>query len=351
MKILIYGAGVLGSLYAAKLQAAGQEVWLLARGQRLADLQENGLILEDENTGQRTTTHLHFVDNLAPEDRYDLALVIMRKNQVNAILPALAENRRIPNVLFMVNNAAGSEAWTQALGGERVLLGFPGAGGAREGAVVRYAIARSQPTSLGELDGQTTPRLLEIAGMFEAAGFPVALQTNMDAWLKTHVALVSPVANALYMAGGDNYRLAHTRDGLVLLVRAVREGFNVLRALGIPVTPAPLQALAWIPEPLLVAGLQRWLATRSAELMLARHANAARDEMQQLADEFRALAERAHLSTPAISCLYTYLNPATPPAAESSQNIALDWNGVFIGLAVLLGLGLLLRRPRRKRCC
>ncbi len=346
MKILIYGAGVLGSLYAAKLQAVGEEVWLLARGQRLADLREQGLVLEDETTGQRTTTRLHFVDNLAPEDWYDLVIVLMRKNQVEAILPALAQNRRISTILFMVNNAAGADAWAQALGRERVLLGFPGAGGGRDGHVVRYILSRSQPTSLGELDGQITPRLQALATVFEMAGFPVALQTRMEAWLKTHVALVSPVANALYMAGGDNDRLAHTRDGLVLLVRAVREGFRVLRALGTPITPARLQLLEWMPEPLLVAFLERRLPTRQSELMLARHANAARDEMQQIADEFQVLAESANVPTPAINCLYTYINPAAPPAAENSQHIPLDWSGVWASAAVLLGLGLLWRRLR-----
>ena len=39
--------------------------------------------------------------------------------------------------------------------------------------------------------------------MFEQAGFPAATNRNMDAWLKTHVALVSPIAHALYLAGGD----------------------------------------------------------------------------------------------------------------------------------------------------
>ncbi|NMF85480.1 2-dehydropantoate 2-reductase N-terminal domain-containing protein [Nodosilinea sp. P-1105] len=36
MKILGFGAGVLGSLYAARLQEAGHEVALLALGQRYA---------------------------------------------------------------------------------------------------------------------------------------------------------------------------------------------------------------------------------------------------------------------------------------------------------------------------
>ena len=42
MRALVYGAGPLGSYYAAKLHEAGEDVTLLARGQRLADLGEHG---------------------------------------------------------------------------------------------------------------------------------------------------------------------------------------------------------------------------------------------------------------------------------------------------------------------
>ncbi len=38
MKILVYGAGNIGSLYAALLKESGQDVSILARGKRLADL-------------------------------------------------------------------------------------------------------------------------------------------------------------------------------------------------------------------------------------------------------------------------------------------------------------------------
>jgi hypothetical protein len=108
--------------------------------------------------------------------------------------------------------------------------------------------------------------------------------------------------------------------------------------------------LEWIPEPLLVGYLEWSLATRSAELMLARHANAARDEMQELADEFQALADIANVPTPAINCLYTYLNPTAPPAAEDSRYIPLDWSLLLAMLAGLVGIGLVVRWLRR-RCC
>lgn len=327
MKILCYGAGVLGSLYAARLHQAGQDVSILARGQRLADIREHGIVLEDSDTGQRTTTRVKVVVHLAPNDTYDLVVVLMQKHQITSILPALAANRHIPSILFMGNNAAGHDKLVEALGRERVLLGFPGAAGRREGHVIvtKIVSGRQQPTTFGELDGQTTPRLQQIVGAFKSAGFPVAISRNMDAWLKTHVAEVCPAALAIYMAGGDNYRLAHTRDGLALLVRAIREGYRVLRALDVPITPANHQIFDWIPEPILVALMRRLLNTKTAEIEIAGHANAARDEFKQLADEFKALARTTSVPTPAMDRLYSYLDPAVPPLPEGKAQIPLRW--------------------------
>ena len=123
MKILVYGAGVLGSLYAARLQGAGQQVSILARGQRLAEIREHGLVLEDSDTGQRTSTRVNVVRQLAPAEAYELVVVLVRKNQLSAILPVLAANRHIPSFLFMGNNAAGPDEMIRAVGRERVQRG------------------------------------------------------------------------------------------------------------------------------------------------------------------------------------------------------------------------------------
>jgi 2-dehydropantoate 2-reductase len=128
MKILFYGAGVIGSLYAAKLKKSGQEVSILAREQRLSDIRQHGIVLEDVSTGNLTTTRVNVVGQMDPEDAYDLVVVMLPKNHIPEILPILAVNRHISNVLFMVNNAAGPGEMISALGRERVLLGFPGGG-------------------------------------------------------------------------------------------------------------------------------------------------------------------------------------------------------------------------------
>jgi ketopantoate reductase len=83
-------------------------------------------------TGQRTTTRVRLVDRLGPEDEYDLAVVIVRRNQVASVLPMLAQAHRIPSVLFLGNSATGPEHLVNALGKDRVLTGMVNAGGERE---------------------------------------------------------------------------------------------------------------------------------------------------------------------------------------------------------------------------
>ncbi len=203
-----------------------------------------------------------------------------------------------------MNNAAGPDELVQALGPDRVLIGFPLAGGVRDGFVVRWASwekgRRRLMTALGELDGSLTPRLHSIVDAFGQAQISVELQSNMDAWLKAHVALVSPIAQALRQGGTDNYRLAKDRDMLRLMVRAQREGFRVVHALGLPLAPTRLKLIGWLPVWVSVAVVRRILNSELAELVFAGHANAARDELQLLGEEFRALIERASVPTPAI---------------------------------------------------
>jgi 2-dehydropantoate 2-reductase len=119
MRILVYGAGVIGSFNAARLSAAGHDVSLLARGARPAELREHGVVLEDTRSGLPTAMRVPLVERLDPDDAYDLVVVAMRRNQVPAILPDLARSARTPSVLFLGNNAAGPAPWVAALGPER----------------------------------------------------------------------------------------------------------------------------------------------------------------------------------------------------------------------------------------
>ena len=64
MRILVYGAGNIGGLYAGVLSRAGHEVSILARGTRLAAIRDAGIELEDFASGERTTTHPTVIEQL-----------------------------------------------------------------------------------------------------------------------------------------------------------------------------------------------------------------------------------------------------------------------------------------------
>lgn len=343
MKILVYGAGPLGSLFAAQLHMGGHEVAILARGQRLSDLREYGIVLKDARTHEELSARVKVVEKLAPDDSYDLILVIMRKNNALDILPILAANSCTPSVLFLMNNAAGPEALTEALGAQRVLLGFPNSAGYREGHVIHVLSGSPDAKALipiGEVDGSVTSRLRAVARALERApGLGAEIRTDMDAWLKTHVALLMPsLAAALYASGTDRLRMARTRDSLLLTSRAIREGFKVLLALDIPLVPERYKYFLWLPEPLLVFFLGRFLKNDLIEVALVSHAEAARDEMQHLTDEFLVLARQTDLPTPSIDRLYPYFDPQSPRIPDGSAEIPMDWRGLIAAGATLTGL-------------
>ena len=351
MKILMVGAGVLGSLYAAKLQESGQDVTILARTVRANQLRENGIVLVDAK-GQQSRTEVSICESLGVNDDYDLAIVLVRKNQLPAVLNVLKDNLSIPTFLFMVNNPLGSEQLEDAVGRERVLLGFAGAGGKRsETGTVTYHIVPEviQATTVGEIDGAKTARVEEIAAIFNQAGFPTRISSNMDAWLKTHLAVVSPVANAIYLADGDPVRLAKTRDGLVLMIRAIREGLHVLDHLPVPITPWRYNLVRWIPEAVLIPMLRYGFQLPQAELVLAQHARAARDEMRQLALEFQKLILATRMPTPNIDNLLRFTDERMDALPMGSAKMKLSRKDWLIWLAAGVSIAGILRLLKRRR--
>ena len=121
-KVLFFGAGVLGSLYAARLKQSGQDVTLLARNTRLKDIKDNGIVLEHALSGKWEVVEVPVVEHLQENDAYDLIVVLVRKNQVASVLPILASHKATPNILFMVNNPSGYADWANAVGSEPMPL-------------------------------------------------------------------------------------------------------------------------------------------------------------------------------------------------------------------------------------
>ncbi|HSN65744.1 MAG TPA: 2-dehydropantoate 2-reductase N-terminal domain-containing protein, partial [Fusibacter sp.] len=139
MKILVYGAGVIGSIFAGKLALAGNDITVLARGKRFTELKNDGIVLINPKTKKVEQVTVNVIDTLLPSDQYDYLIVSMQGTQVDDILPILSQNCS-KNIVFVVNTASGYDKWVTAVGKDRLMSGFPSAGGERKDGKVFYFI-------------------------------------------------------------------------------------------------------------------------------------------------------------------------------------------------------------------
>lgn len=303
MRILVLGAGVIGSVYASKLLAAGHEVVLLARGRRLTDLQSCGLVMEETESGQRTALPVTAVDVLDADDRFDLVLVPVRSEQLASTLPVLNRMRDDSDVLFFGNTAGRQTQLIDALKG-RALFGFPAAGGVRDGPIIRYVLISQQQTVLGEPNGAASSRTQHLKTMLQGAGFRTTITANMDGWLLGHAAFVVPIAFALRRVDTDASRLAADHDTLALMVRATRQAFRALRAGGDAEIPANVLTLYLrLPVAFAARYWRRVLAGPRGELWFAAHTRAAPEEMRALADNLQLAISRTGRPAPDLTKL------------------------------------------------
>ena len=296
-RILVYGAGPVGTILAYMLQDAGLDVTVLARGQRLEYIQRYGVMLEPVGTERATSRKVDVIDRLFPEDAYDLVVVAVGKNHYSGVLPFLSANIYTPNVLFLGNNVEGSGEMVRLMGRDRVLMGFPFMNGTIEGRVVQYKTGEKTSISIGELDGGVSERLTWITGLLEGAGFNVVANRDMEAWLKYHAVVILSLACAYFKAGRDVKGLTGDGESMTDAIKAMREGFSVLKELGYPFAMEGLKRLEGLPMMLAVPYLRRELNPADLESGFTR-GEAMRGELEVLDEEFTKLKASTSIQAP-----------------------------------------------------
>lgn len=284
-RILMIGAGVLGTVYAAKLREAGHDVTIAERSPvRRAQITEaGGLSIRALDGSNELTIAVPLIDT--PGDTaFDLAIVIARKTHLDGILGMLAPTS-IPNVLFMMSNADGPHQILDALG-QRALIGFPGAGGRVVDGVVEYEISPAimQPTMLGEVGGAPSQRVRTIARLLKSAGFHPKVTPDIDAWLKSHEAFVASLGNATYIAG-TGAGLSQDRELLDLNIRAVREIYAAMEKSGKPVQPRWFRAWNTLPLPLIRASYGTFVGSSAWDDLGTDQLHSMRDEVEVVTEE------------------------------------------------------------------
>jgi 2-dehydropantoate 2-reductase len=267
-------------------------------------------------------------------------IVVMGKDHLPEILPALAANRKSPNLLFMGNNVSGGRDLATAVGRERLLMGFLMAVGKMDGPVACCASEfgeRRSVSMVGELNGGGSARLVEIVAIFQNAGLAMEISPNIEAWLKCHAAIIVPLGGGYFLSGSSLDAMANTRDVKVMFLRGAREALQALQAYHIPILPSKLKIYLWLPEPLLLAIIDRILRNPQMSFALI-HAGEVQPELRQLGCELTTLARRVNILTPHLDHLVLATMPQVRPVPEGSQELPLDWRGVWAAIGALAAL-------------
>ena len=115
MRILIYGAGVIGSLYAALFAEAGYDTNIYARGKRLEFLKKNGLLYKKNQNIRRAEATI--LGELSDNDAYDFILLTVRENQLYEALAEL-KNNKSNTIVTMINSLDSYNKWEDIVGNE-----------------------------------------------------------------------------------------------------------------------------------------------------------------------------------------------------------------------------------------
>lgn len=295
MRVLVYGAGVIGCTLAHSLCKSGQDVTLLARGEWKETLERKGLVIKHYARFYTSHDRVGVIDTLLPEDRYDLIFVAVQYNQLPSVLPILARN--ISPCVALIGNNLSAAACQAALPEKGVAFGFLAAGGRRAGGRVISIYAKPSLT-VGALDGELS---LASQARFQTAfaGGRIALRTepHMDAWLKCHVAFILPIAYVCYATG---YRLRHATSAQIEdIMNAAVEAFTALKILGYPIRPDGEEAFFTQRRAMARKFLRLMAKTPLGRLAASDHCRHAVSEMTRIDEEFTVTCRQTGFPMPA----------------------------------------------------
>src|SRR5215471_8217051 len=208
MKIVILGAGALGTVLGAHLARAGEDVTLIARGQRAAYLQEYGATI----TGLVDfTVPVRVVTDPTQLHNADVLIVTVKTYDMEAAL-ASVKHLAVGSVLSVQNGVLKNEQLAQTFGWEKVLGAMAGvAGEVLPTGTVRFLA--TVDSYLGELPEGTSARVQTLADTFDRVGILAKVTPHIQSveWSKYvfWVCLMAPAVLTRF----ENYKVlqeAHT---------------------------------------------------------------------------------------------------------------------------------------------
>jgi len=235
MKIAIIGTGAMGSVYAALLGDANNEVWAIDAWQEHVNaINEHGLHLEGAS-GDRFVK-LNASTNASDAGVCDLVIIATKAAHVEqaaeSAKPLISDTTKV----LTIQNGLGSAARArQVLGDVDLAVGVVGGFGASIKGPGHAHHNGMELVRLGEMQGPVTPSLTKVADTWESAGFNVRTfdDINKMIWEKLicNVCYSGPCAITERTVG----EVIDDENAWYVASNCAREAWEVARALNIAV--------------------------------------------------------------------------------------------------------------------
>ena len=232
MKILVFGAGVLGCNLARDLFKAKKDVTILARGKWAEEIKNNGLRIKDKFKPRMSISHIPVITELTPDDQYDVIFITLRYTQLESILDILRSNKT-KNIVFVGNNVRAKDL-SETLPEKNVLFAFASSAGHREPNYVDSIDLKK--ITIGQLkDSQSNEQFIK--QIFEGTKCKITYEPNMEDYLLCHAAFVLPIVFACYKTDGNLKKIKGNKAYFNKIIDANIEGYKAIRNAGHAILP------------------------------------------------------------------------------------------------------------------
>lgn len=263
MKILVFGAGVIGTTYAWQMSEAGHDVTLLVRKQRLVRYSHSGITISCTDMRNKKKEYVQTVfrpkttDRLDPKIPFDLIIVTVKNFQLNDVVPYISQNSANAHILFMGNMWNEFKLIEKHFPKGRYFFGFPSmAGGGRTDNSINCYLFKDAKTIIGEPDGQITTRLKSFCDILKSSGMQPRVTTKIISWIKAHYVWPAATLGAVIKSGGARY-FATNNKMIAQSAWAMKEGFKVCKSKGITAPRIFPYTLFFLPVPVIAYMLKR----------------------------------------------------------------------------------------------
>jgi len=234
MRVLMFGRGVISTIYAHALQDAGHDVEFHVREGRAEQYGDEVVmdLLDARRTPlgrqSRNVVRTRLRESFGPSDAFDLVVLSVGHHHLSAASEYIAPRLGDATVLVLGNVWDEPLAAVAPIPASQILFGFPQAGGGFDDAgVLHGAVMRT--VILGTSGTAPVAREIAVRNLFRQAGFVVREEKDIRGWLWLHF-----IADVGMHAQGRRY------GGLANMVgdrQAFRDAFLIGREL-LPVLEA-----------------------------------------------------------------------------------------------------------------